>query len=51
VLLPIHAQVVEQFPTLLGYSKKTMAAHIAFLLNDVGVSEAKLGQVHDMISL
>jgi|AntRauMFilla1563_2_1112583.scaffolds.fasta_scaffold15150_3 hypothetical protein len=38
-------QVVERFPQVLGYTVENMKEHVAFLLNEVGVSEAKLGQV------
>ena len=38
-------QVVERFPQVLGYTVENMKEHVAFLLNEVGVSEAKLGKV------
>jgi hypothetical protein len=38
-------QVVERFPHVLGYSLENMEEHVEFLLNEVGVSEAKLGKV------
>ena len=38
-------QVVERFPPVLGCSIENMKEHVAFLLNEVGISEAKLGQV------
>ena len=36
---------MERFPQVLGCSIENMKEHVAFLLNEVGVSEAKLGQV------
>ena len=38
-------QVVERFPQVLGLALENMEEHVEFLLNEVGVSEAKLGQV------
>jgi hypothetical protein len=39
-------QVVERFPQVLGsYSIENMKEHVEFLLNEVGISEAKLGKV------
>ena len=36
---------MERFPQLLGLSVENMKEHVEFLLNEVGVSEAKLGLV------
>ena len=38
-------QVVEKFPSVLGLALENMKAKVEFLLNEVGVSEAKLGKV------
>ena len=38
-------QVVERSPHVLGYSLENLKEHVEFLLNEVGVSKAKLGQV------
>ena len=38
-------QVVERFPQVLGYTVENMKEHVEFLLNEVGVCEAKLGKV------
>ena len=38
-------QVVERSPHVLGYSLENMEEHVEFLLNEVGISEAKLGKV------
>jgi hypothetical protein len=38
-------QVVERFPQVLGLALENMEEHVEFLLNEVGVSEAKLGKV------
>ena len=38
-------QVVEKFPSVLGLALENMEEHVEFLLNKVGVREAKLGKV------
>ena len=38
-------QVVEKFPSVLGLALENMEEHVEFLLNEVGVSEAKMGKV------
>jgi hypothetical protein len=39
--------VLEKFPAVMGLALENMAAHVDFLKNRLGVSEAKLGQVRD----
>ena len=36
---------MEKFPHVLGYAVENMKEHVEFLLNKVGVREAKLGKV------
>ena len=38
-------QVVVKLPQVLGLALENMEEHVEFLLNKVGVSEAKLGKV------
>ena len=38
-------QVVLKHPQVLSYTLENMKEHVEFLLNEVGVCEAKLGKV------
>lgn len=38
-------QVVVKHPQVLSYTVENMEEHVEFLLNEVGVSDAKLGKV------
>jgi hypothetical protein len=38
-------QVVQKFPQVLCLTVENMKEHVEFLLNNVGISEAKLGKV------